>query len=359
MDLAYLKFYTRISLILVLTLFLTFRTISLLSFYFFFECSLIPISLIIMGWGYQPERLRAAFALIVYTVSASLPLLLLLSFILKYYTKDFLPFLILTIYSKYANINLFIVLTFLVKFPMYIVHLWLPKAHVEAPVEGSILLAALLLKLGGYGIYRVMLVSLYSKWIVTIQRFSLIGGLIISILCVQQTDIKVLIAYSSIGHISLAISCLIIFTKFRVISRLYIIIVHGFSSSAIFLRAYYIYLYSHSRNILLSRGLLSLLPIIVLAFFLSCLANMAAPPFFNLFAEIWAINALVDKVRRIFFILVFLCILPVGYTLILYSSVSQGQKINFKKRFLLNPIKLILVFLPHAWFFIFVSLIMI
>jgi len=153
-------------------------------------------------------------------------------------------------------------LGFLVKFPVYSLHLWLPKAHVEAPIRGSMILAGALLKLGGFGWYLIIRTLITGRLARGVSAYAGLGGVLVRILCLRQIDMKVIIAYSSVGHLSLAIIAFRGKTGSCYLGGLIIMLVHGFSSPGIFYRANVIYRRSRSRNILLNSSFLRFNPIL-------------------------------------------------------------------------------------------------
>ena len=325
----YLNSLFFIFLILNLRLIFSFSTNSLLFFYVFFEWSLIPIFFIIIGWGYQLERIKSRIYLLIYTLFASLPLLMIILYLSKINNSMRIIYLPTILFLKINNLSqFFLFLGFLVKFPIFFFHQWLPKAHVEAPVGGSIILAGILLKLGGYGIIRILFLLKTVSVFYFIVLFSLFGGRLLRVMCLINRDIKVLIAYSSVVHISLIISNLFSKNFWRLNGAIIIIVAHGICSSGIFSCANIIYERSHSRRIILNKAKLNLFPIMSIFWFILCIANFGGPFTYNLLGEILLIINL-SSIRTIALLLILvISFFSATYRIVLYSNLQQGINNN-------------------------------
>lgn len=331
---------------LLFILLLTFSCINLFLFYVFFERSLIPTLFLILGWGYQPERLQAGLYLLFYTLFASLPLLIALFYIINnFYSLNFL--FIKEFRVENFLLYLFLVFAFLVKMPIFMVHLWLPKAHVEAPVSGSIILAGVLLKLGGYGLIRifVVVINVSLKWNIFWVVLRLVGGFLVSLICLRQIDLKSLVAYSSVAHMSLVIGGLIVLLRWGWGFSYSLMIAHGLCSSGLFYLVNLTYERLGGRSLLINKGILSFMPRVALWWFLLCSRNMAAPPSLNLMGEIGLINRVLGWSQISIILLIFVSFFSAAYSLYLYSFSQHGKfnNGNYSFSFALNREFLVLI----------------
>nr|YP_009711020.1 NADH dehydrogenase subunit 4 [Acosmetura nigrogeniculata]QGI24233.1 NADH dehydrogenase subunit 4 [Acosmetura nigrogeniculata] len=320
------SFFLGFVIFLLLMLCCTFSSMSLFSFYLFFEGSLIPTLFLILGWGYQPERLQAGVYLLFYTLLASLPLLVGLFNIYGFYGTLYMG-LLSNIELSSVLFYLSLILAFLVKMPMFLVHLWLPKAHVEAPVSGSMILAGVLLKLGGYGLLRVymMLVKVGLLYNVVWISISLVGGFLMSLVCLRQVDLKALIAYSSVVHMGIALGGMMTLTEWGFMSTYTLMIAHGLCSSGMFVLANISYERLGSRSLMINKGLMNFMPSMTLWWFLLSSSNMAAPPSLNLMGEIGLLNSLVMWSWVSMIMLMLISFFSAAYTLFLYSYSQHGM----------------------------------
>nr|BBU25900.1 NADH dehydrogenase subunit 4 [Opistognathus evermanni] len=290
-----------ISLLTSLQIFLimAFGATEVIMFYVMFEATLIPTLIIITRWGNQTERLNAGTYFLFYTLAGSLPLLVALLLLqnstgtLSLLTLHFSPTMQMTSFADkiwWAGC----LLAFLVKMPLYGAHLWLPKAHVEAPIAGSMVLAAVLLKLGGYGMMRIMVMldPLTKELCYPFIIFALWGVIMTGSICLRQTDLKSLIAYSSVSHMGLVAAGILIQTPWGFTGALILMIAHGLTSSALFCLANTNYERTHSRTMILARGLQMALPLMTAWWFIASLANLALPPLPNLMGELVIITSL-------------------------------------------------------------------
>jgi len=291
---------------------LAIKTKGLLNFYIIFEASVIPITLIVFKFGYQPEKLQASLYLLLYTVSRSLPLLL---FII--YAQD--------IRVNSSILSLAMTLGFMVKTPMYLLHTWLPKAHVEAPVGGSMVLAGILLKLGSYGLLLFLPLIRFNCTLTIYLGCTLLGSIICSLICVRQGDLKLLIAYSSVVHMGFVSLGFLTGSEVGYCCGVIMVVRHGLSSPFLFVLAHCLYCTSHSR--LLVNNMCSRPITLAVAFGLVSL-NIRVPPSVGLWAEVLGVVRIICLASTTLPLLILIFLLSALYNLYLYVSVFHSKSIE-------------------------------
>nr|YP_001552160.1 NADH dehydrogenase subunit 4 [Nothopuga sp. 1 LP-2008]ABS71898.1 NADH dehydrogenase subunit 4 [Nothopuga sp. 1 LP-2008] len=308
-------------------LFMVFGMLDLFWFYIFFELVLIPTLLMILGWGFQPERLQAGMYMLFYTMVCFF------TFISGFdvlYMMSWVEYIIMFVDMWFNMEGLWILVmmvAFLVKLPMFMLHLWLPSAHVEAPVAGSIILAGVLFKLGGYGLYRFM--NLFYGGLFWVGGYMislcLIGGVVISFICMCQVDLKSLIAYSSVSHMGILLGGYFTFSGWGMGGGLVMMLAHGLCSSGLFCLVNMFYERLHTRSLMMIKGMMLMFPSIGLFWFLLSMGNMASPPSINLLGEIMLMISMIGWSSLVIFVIGVLSFMSVGYTIYMYSSVQHGK----------------------------------
>nr|ABU55495.1 NADH dehydrogenase subunit 4 [Boraras urophthalmoides] len=316
-------------------LIMAFGATEIIMFYIMFEATLIPTLIIITRWGNQAERLNAGIYFLFYTLAGSLPLLVALMLLQQ--TTGTLSMLILQ-YTEPMTFNSWgykiwwagCLIAFLVKMPLYGVHLWLPKAHVEAPVAGSMVLAAILLKLGGYGMMRMMIVlDAFNKELAYPFIILAMWGIIMTgSICLRQTDLKSLIAYSSVSHMGLVAGGILIQTTWGFAGAIALMIAHGLTSSMLFCLANTTYERVHSRTMMLIRGLQMIFPLTATWWFIANLANLALPPLPNLVGELTIITTMFNWSPWTITLTGLGTLITASYSLYMFLMTQRGQMPN-------------------------------
>ena len=309
-----------------------FCSLDLVIFYLFFEGGLIPMFLIIGIWG-GPRRVYSAFKFFLFTLLGSV--LMLVAIISIYWmngTTDIVELYNLGIDTKYQNLLwLAFFSSFAVKTPMWPVHTWLPDAHVEAPTAGSVLLAAILLKLAGYGFIRfsIGLFPVASEYFVPlIYALSLIAIIYTSFVALMQDDMKKLIAYSSVAHMGYVTLGIFTLTQQGLEGSIIQMISHGLVSAALFLCVGVVYDRMHSRLISTYGGVVSIMPKYALLFMIFTLAAIGLPGTSGFVGEFLILIGAFKKSFLVATIASLGVVLGAAYMLWLYKRVVFGQVIN-------------------------------
>ena len=310
-----------------------FAALDAVLFYVFWEAMLIPMFLIIGVWG-GANRVYAAVKFFLYTLLGSLLMLVALIYLYNQSGGSFeiLDFHRVTI-PMTAQILIFIAFffAFAVKVPMFPVHTWLPDAHVEAPTGGSVVLAAIMLKVGAYGFIRFSLpiVPDASRYLADgMIALSLIAIVYIGLVALAQTDMKKLVAYSSISHMGFVTLGLFIFNAYGIEGALLQMISHGFVSGALFLCIGVLYDRMHSRNIADYGGVANTMPVFAAFFMLFAMANVGLPGTSGFVGEFTVIMGAMKVNFWYAFAAASTLIFGAAYTLWMYKRVIFGAVAN-------------------------------
>lgn len=307
-----------------------FVVLDLLLFYVFFESVLIPLFLIVGIWGATETRIRASFLLFLYTLFGSL--FMLLAFLVIIYnvgTSDLQMLSLADITFDHQKILwLAIFFSFAIKTPLIPFHMWLPRAHVEAPLAGSIVLAGLILKLAVYGFLRVLIpllpeaTSYFSPFVQTIAVITLVYS---SLTTLRQTDFKCLVAYSSIAHMSVVVAGLFSNTVQGIEGAIMLSIAHGFVSPALFmLVGGVLYDRFHTRVIRYYRGMVLYMPIFATMFVLFTIANAGTPLTANWIGEFLSLTGTFMRSPVVGLLMSTGIVLSAGYSFWLFNRICFG-----------------------------------
>lgn len=334
-----IKEYLICFLMLEAILIQVFCVLDILFFYIFFESVLIPMFLIIGVWGSRQRKIRAAYQFFIYTLAGSL--LMLLAILVIYFQQGTTDIQVLWNVNFDIRTQILLWLAFFaslaVKIPMIPFHIWLPEAHAEAPTAGSVILAGVLLKMGGYGFLRFSLpmfpeASIYFAPV--IYLLSIIAAIYASLTTIRQVDLKKIIAYSSVSHMGFVTLGLFSFNIQGIEGSIILMLSHGLVSSALFLCVGILYDRHKTRILKYYGGLVQVMPIfsILLLFFI--FSNIGFPGTSSFVGELLVLMGLFQFSPMVTFLSAFSMILGAGYSVWLFNRLCFGNlKLQYFKNF--------------------------
>nr|WJJ69860.1 NADH dehydrogenase subunit 4 [Austromenopon atrofulvum] len=311
-----------LSLFLMGVLILLFSSSNLISFFLLFELSLVPTLGIIAGWGPQPERISALVSFFFFT---SCPSTLMFLALVQGYSVPLYVFMdqgwtpMCT-----GSFSLFVVMALFSKLPVMFLHFWLPKAHVEAPAPGSMILAGVLLKMGGFGLARLQDMISLGSHVLWIQSVAFLGSIIVSMYCLFLPDMKMIIAFSSVSHMNFLILGLLTWKSLSLSGSTLLMVSHGVVSSGLFYLVNCFYSRSGSRSALFSGGFFSTSLSLCFWWILTCILNMAFPPSLGFLSEFLLSSSLISSMTVAQSLLILYFLLSAIYSFILLCLVCYG-----------------------------------
>lgn len=280
-----------------LFLILSFVVTDLFFFYVSFESVLIPMFIIIGSWGSRSRKIKAAYYFFLYTLFGSLIMLFGILYLYTIVESTEYEILFNLVFTQKEQLMLWICffIPFAIKIPMFPFHIWLPEAHVEAPTIGSVILASLILKLGSYGFLRFTLnmFPMGSEYFLPlVYTLAIISVIYASLSTIRQIDLKRIIAYASVAHMNIMVLGLFSYTHQGIDGAIYLMLAHGVVSSALFFCVGILYDRYHTRLLKYYGGLVQVMPIFSILFFLFTLANMGFPGTCNFVGELLVLSGL-------------------------------------------------------------------
>ena len=326
-------------LTLILSCLVVFGASDLLSLYVCYEFSLIPILYIVVYSGTYPDRAVRASIIFIYTAIFSFPFMLyVIHSIVSLGTASF-SLIVPSLWGFRGYVLALAFITFLVKLPVYGIHFWLPIAHVEAPTYGSMLLAGLLLKIGGCGLYRISYYTRFRSFSYTFTSYIMLSLVFSSVVCCLQSDFKRLVAYSSVAHMIVVAASVVLCSPLSISAFVLIMVTHGITSPILFMLVGITYRMFGTRMLSVYRGLLIVSPLLS-AFIILCFGlSVPVPPSLAFLGEVQFVTALVSVYLFSSFIAFLFVFVGILYNLLWFGSLLGSSSTHrfSNLTFSLNP----------------------